>query len=108
MTVGEKIKRRREELGLSQEDLANKCGWTNRSSISKIETSVNGITIKKVEVLSKALDVSEAYLLGYDETDKNETKNDLEHILLMNFRLLSVENKNKILTKIIALNSEEE
>ena len=98
MTVGEKIKQRRIELGMSQEELAEKCDLTNRSSISKIEASVNGISLKKIRLLSKALDVSEAYLLGYDETN-----NDLEHILLMNFRQLSIENKNKILTEVIAL-----
>lgn len=37
MTIAERIKRRREQLGLSQDDLARKLGYRSRSSITKIE-----------------------------------------------------------------------
>ena len=37
MTIGQRIKQRREELQISQEELAHKIGYKSRSSINKIE-----------------------------------------------------------------------
>ena len=37
MTVGDRIRKRRIELDLSQEELAKRCGYTSRSTINKIE-----------------------------------------------------------------------
>ena len=37
MDIGERIKLRREELNLSQDELAKKVGYKSRSSINKIE-----------------------------------------------------------------------
>ena len=39
----ERIRRRREELGLSQDELAKKLGYKSRSSINKIEKGENDI-----------------------------------------------------------------
>lgn len=49
MTVGQKIKTRREELKMSQEELAQKCGYKSRSSINKIEMS-RDLPLKKVNM----------------------------------------------------------
>ena len=37
MTIGQRIKVRREELNMSQEELAKRIGYKSRSSINKIE-----------------------------------------------------------------------
>ena len=37
MTIGQRIKQRREELQMSQEELATKLGFKSRSSVNKIE-----------------------------------------------------------------------
>lgn len=37
MNIGEKVRQRRIELGLSQEELALKMGYKSRTSINKIE-----------------------------------------------------------------------
>lgn len=66
MTVADRIKERREELHMSQTDLAKKCGYSDRTSISKIETSGNDITMKKIERVAKALNVTTAYLMGWE------------------------------------------
>jgi repressor LexA len=66
-TVGSKIKSRREELGLSQESLARKLGYTSRSSIAKIENGTNLLTQPKIEEFAAALDVTPAYLMGWEE-----------------------------------------
>ena len=61
-TIGEKIKDRRESLGITQPVLSERTGITVRS-ISKYETGITtprGCNLKK---LAAALDVSEAYLI---------------------------------------------
>lgn len=39
MTIGERIRNRRIELNMTQEELAKKAGYKSRSSINKIELS---------------------------------------------------------------------
>jgi transcriptional regulator with XRE-family HTH domain len=68
MNVGEKIKQRRLELGLSQDELAKKVGYKSRSSINKIELS-RDLPLKKVELMAKALDTTPGYLMGWTEVD---------------------------------------
>ena len=36
MEIGDRIRKKREELGMSQEELAKKIGYRSRSSINKI------------------------------------------------------------------------
>ena len=64
MTVGERIKQRRLELGLSQDELAKKVGYKSRSSVNKIELS-RDLPLKKVELMAKALDTTPGYLMGW-------------------------------------------
>ncbi len=68
MNVGEKIKQRRLELGLSQDELAKKVGYKSRSSINKIELS-RDLPLRKVEVMAKALETTPAYLMGWASAD---------------------------------------
>ena len=42
--LGNFIKQRRIELGMTQEDLAHKLGYKSKSSINKIEMGINGIS----------------------------------------------------------------
>lgn len=62
--IGDRIRRRREELRISQEELARRVGYSGKTSISKIEKSVNGIPQDKVTLFAKALQTTELYLLG--------------------------------------------
>ena len=66
MTIGKKIKQKRLELNLSQDELAKKCGYKSRSSINKIELA-RDLPLNKIEVMAKALDVSPAYLMGWEK-----------------------------------------
>lgn len=66
MNVGERIKQRREELGLSQGDLAKRMG-VSRQAISKAEKHGGDITQKKIEKFADALHISADFLL-YGET----------------------------------------
>lgn len=66
MTVGERIKMRRIELGWSQDDLAKKAGYYAKPTISKYENAGNDISMKQVSRIAKALGVTTAYLMGWE------------------------------------------
>ena len=61
-----RIRQRREELGLSQEELASRMGYRSKSSITKIEKGVNDIPQNKLEDFAAALETSTAWLLGLE------------------------------------------
>ncbi|MCR5722096.1 MAG: helix-turn-helix domain-containing protein [Lachnospiraceae bacterium] len=64
MSIGERIKMRRQELNMSQEELAIKVGYKSRSSINKIELSRN-LPLDKVEKVARALDCEPNFLMGW-------------------------------------------
>lgn len=66
MELYKKIKARREELGMSQEELATKLGYKSRSTINKIEMGKNDITQSKIKAFAEALQTTPGYLMGYD------------------------------------------
>lgn len=71
MTIGQKIKQRREALGLTQEELAKKVGYASRSSINKIELS-RDLPLSKVSKMATALETSPSFLMGWtDNPDPN-------------------------------------
>lgn len=68
--IGEMIKRRREKLGMSQDELAQKLGYKSRSSINKMELGLQDVPQRKVKDFAKVLGVSISYLLE-DEQQNN-------------------------------------
>ncbi len=60
------LKRRRMELGISQEELAYMVGYSSRSSISKLESGSADITKKKLIQLAKVLDTTPEELLAQE------------------------------------------
>lgn len=72
MKLFERIKERRLELNISQEELAKKIGYRSRSTINKIEQGINDIPQTKIEAFAKALNCTPAYLMGWEE--KADTK----------------------------------
>lgn len=64
MTVGDRIRRRREEIGMSQKELAEKVGYKDRSSINLIEKNKRDIRQLMISKIAKALDISPAYIIG--------------------------------------------
>lgn len=66
MSVGANIKKRRFELGMSQQDLADAMGYKTRSTIAKIESGENDVTQRKIERFASVLDTSvEALVTGF-------------------------------------------
>lgn len=95
MTVGERIKSKRVELGLSQDELAKRCGYKSRSSINKIELS-RDLPLRKVVQMAKVLGCSETYLMGWEEEDSQYS-----HINTAAVADLMLEPSNKELIEII-------
>ena len=75
MTIGERIFQKRTELGISQDELAQKVGYKDRSSITKIESGERDIRQKMVVAFAEALHTTPQWLMGYDEsTNAGETE----------------------------------
>lgn len=66
MTIGERIKQRREALHMSQEALAKAIGLKDKSSISKIESG--NPSLDTVEKIARAMRCSVLYLMGWDKS----------------------------------------
>lgn len=73
MNIGERIRHKRMERGWSQRDLAAKMGYSNHSTVGKIETGKVDLPQSKVVQFAEVLGVSVAYLMGWEATQK---KND--------------------------------
>lgn len=73
-TLGQRIRDRRIELGMTQEELSKKLGYKNKSTIGKIEADVNDITSSKVVEFAHALDTTAAYLMGWVDEEDNRKR----------------------------------
>ena len=71
METHENIKALREHLGLSQEELARKVGYTDRSSIAKIEAGRVDLSQSKISAFATALGVTPAQLMGISSPKGN-------------------------------------
>lgn len=69
MTTGERIKMKREELHLSQRQLAEKLG-TNQATIHKWEAGISTPRSYNLQALADALGVTPAYITIGDTTPK--------------------------------------
>lgn len=69
MPVGDNIKRRRTELRISQQELADMLGYKTRSTIAKIESGENDVTQKKLKRFAEALSTTVDMLIAETERD---------------------------------------
>ena len=67
MNLYDRIKARRLELRLSQDELAQKLGYKSRSTINKIEMGKNDITQSKIKAFAEALETTPSYLMGWED-----------------------------------------
>ncbi len=70
MTLYDRIRTRREQLNMSQEELAKRLGYKSRSTIAKIESGENDITQSKIVAFAKALGVKPGYLMGWEDVSE--------------------------------------
>ena len=62
--LSSRIRQRREQLSLSQEELAARMGYRSKSSITKLEKGINDLPRAKLEELAAALGTTPAWLMG--------------------------------------------
>ena len=100
--IGQRVKTRREELEMSQEDLAKLLGYKSRSSINKIELGKADIRQKDVPRFAKALNTTVSYLMNFDAEiieDRIDTLNNKESTLIENYRLLNDDGQLQLLQR---------
>ena len=69
--VGFRISMLRKAKGITQDALAQKVGYTSRSTINKIEKGLVDIPQSKIIDIAEALDTTPAYLMGWSEEKDN-------------------------------------
>lgn len=67
MTIGERIKLKRNEMKLSQRELSNRMGYSNHSTITRIEAGKVDIPQSRIVQFADVLNTSVAYLMGWEE-----------------------------------------
>lgn len=72
MTIGDRIRIRREELGLSQEELARRIGYKSRSSINKIEMNNYNLVQSKIKAVADALETTPSYIMGWRSASEDQ------------------------------------
>lgn len=99
VTIGERIRKRRKELGLTQLDLAIASGYARSSSIQKIESGSRNLPTAQLESIAKALFVSSSFLCGNETypTDIEGKERVFQRELLQAFRLLDDYDKSAVI-----------
>lgn len=72
-TIGDRIKARRLELDMSQDELARLVGYKSRSSINKIESDGRLLPQRKIMEIANALNTTPAYIMGWEESNESES-----------------------------------
>lgn len=111
MTVGDRIKERRTQLGLSQQELANRLGLKSRAAVCTVENNREDLTLDRLVRYAQALQVSPSFLMGWDANESDEvnivnihTDIDMyEAKFLAEYRKLSNESKNKLWDRMMEL-----
>ena len=72
------IKKRREQLGISQQELAEAIGYKGKSMISQIEKGDVDLPSSMITKIAEALKCSESYLMGWEEPASFDTPEQFE------------------------------
>lgn len=105
MDIKDIIKSKREELGLTLEELGKLVG-VGKSTIRKWETGmIENMRRDNIVALSKALDISPSVLMGWEEENKETNQNEdaisiEEHKLLKNFNKLNKTGKDEAIKRV--------
>ena len=94
--VGEKIRERRIELGMSQAELAFKLGYKSQQAISLIELGKRSLTPDQLLEMAKVLGTTHGYLLGDDDDDRDALTDEIKKL----FQQLTPEQQTAVLRMI--------
>lgn len=70
-TIGANIKARREELKMTQRDLAEKMGYSNHSTIARAESGKIDLPQSRVVQFAQALGTTPGHLMGWEKSAKD-------------------------------------
>ena len=74
--IGRRIKQRRNELSLTQEELARRMGYKSKAAICKVENGEDNITSDRISKFANALQCSPGYLMGWEDGWAGEEKDE--------------------------------
>lgn len=97
MNIGERIKRRRLELDMSQSELARKVGYKNRSSINKIELGERDVPRAQIIAIAEALRTTPSYLAGWETDSTLSEMTAIQENLMERIMELSPENQQALI-----------
>lgn len=103
MDMYDRIRNRRKELGMTQDELARLTGYNDRSSIAKIEAKKADLSQSKIIAFAEALKVTTSYLMDGDGKDKSQEKENNIFSQLTNEELAKLE-KFKNMSTVMFMN----
>ena len=98
MTIYERIKYLREKQNMSQQELALRVGYKDKSAVSKVERGDRDINQTMVKKYAEALHTTPAFLMGWEEKENPPAEPQLtegEEKLLKLIRLMPEEMKKQ-------------
>lgn len=96
MTIGERIRNRRNSLRMSADELAEILG-KNRATIYRYESNdIENLPVSIIVPLANALRCSPAYLMGWTNSDGQTGNTPQEEALLSNYRQLNPDGQKKV------------
>lgn len=81
--IGKKLKARRLELGMTQDELAKKLGYKSRSTINKIELDKHDVSQTKLKKLAEALSCPPTYFIDEIEHEKKDSDKVLKYAKML-------------------------
>ena len=115
MGIGEQIRKRRIQLGWSQQKLAEKMGYTSKSTITRIEKGYNDVSQSNVAKFAKVMDTSIGYLMGWNNEESKLSKpiiaddsNPAAKVFSSRFDSLSDNHQQQVLEYIDFLSAQEQ
>ena len=67
LEFGRRVKDRREQIGMTQEELAERLGYKHKTSVSKIEKGIAEVPSSMVVKIAQALGMSVQQLMGKEQ-----------------------------------------
>lgn len=101
MTVGDRIRKKRADFGISQKELADKIKIKPQTMYKYEMNIITNIPSDKIEEISKILNISPCYLMGWENENYScpSTLTSSEETLLTNFRSLNDDGQQKLLER---------
>ena len=78
----ENIKKLRLDRGWTQDELASRAGYTDRSSIAKIERGVVDLPQSKIKQFADIFGVTPGYLMGWVDEETSKKNDQLARLIL--------------------------